>query len=218
MSKNFFLAIAGNIGTGKTTLTKLLADKYNWQPYFEAANDNPYLDDFYKDMSRWSFPLQVFFLTNRVQVHKKILSDGGAAIQDRSIYEDYHIFARNLHDMGMLEKRDFVNYLALFQEVTAAVRPPDLIIYLRKSTSNLMSQIRNRGRDYEASISENYIARLNNYYEDWISDYELGKKLIIESDELDFVSREADFEKILALIVEVLDNKPSGLKKAVFNS
>lgn len=202
-----FIAVAGNIGTGKTTLTRMLSERFSWTPHFEAVADNPYLADFYKDMSRWSFPLQIFFLNNRFSAHQKVTKETNSAIQDRSIYEDANIFARNLYEQGKMEERDYKNYLELYNVMCQFLQPPDLVIYLRKSLSKLKSQIALRGRDYEKNIPDQYLADLNRYYNDWMERYDMGKKLIIESDGLDFVSNPSDFNGICQKIVSALDQR-----------
>ncbi len=207
MSGQLFITIAGNIGTGKTTLTRMLAEHYGWKPHFESVADNPYLKDFYADMARWSFPLQIYFLNHRYKTHREVGFANASAIQDRSIYEDCHIFARNLFESGKMEERDYRNYLDLYQEMIKHLRPPELMIYLRKSLPRLVNQIRQRGRDYEQSIPEDYLACLNRYYEDWIGGYQDGKLLIIDSDELDFVARPDDFDHIARQILEKLDQR-----------
>ena len=180
------IAIAGNIGAGKTTLTKLLAKHYKWKPHYEAVDENPYLDDFYAEMERWSFNLQVYFLNSRFRQIIGIQQSRNSVIQDRTIYEDAHIFAPNLNAMGLMTHRDFKNYQAVFELMESLVKGPDLMIYLRSSISNLVSQIHKRGRDYENSISIEYLSRLNERYEAWISTYNLGKLVILNIDELDF--------------------------------
>lgn len=207
MSGKLFLTIAGNIGTGKTTLTKMLADHYGWKAHFESVSDNPYLSDFYNDMSRWSFPLQIFFLNHRFKVHKEVGLSGGSAIQDRSIYEDSHIFARNLYESGKMEERDYFTYLDLYREMMKLLPAPDLMIYLRKSVPKLMEQIAKRGRDFEKNIPLDYITCLNRYYDEWIEGYRDGKLLVIDSEELDFVARPEDFDYIAKQILERLDQK-----------
>lgn len=205
MSGKLFITIAGNIGTGKTTLTQMLANHYGWKPHFESVADNPYLKDFYDDMSRWSFPLQIYFLNHRFKVHRDVSHSSGSAIQDRSIYEDCHIFARNLYEGGKMEERDYLNYKDLYEEMIKLLPPPDLMIYLRKSLPKLVSQIQRRGRDFEQKIPEDYLACLNRYYEDWIGRYSNGKLLVIDSDELDFVARPQDFDFIAKQILEKID-------------
>ena len=191
------VAIAGNIGAGKTTLTKLLAKHYNWEAQLEDVVDNPYLDDFYNQMERWSFNLQVYFLNSRFRQVLQIRESGKEIIQDRTIYEDAHIFAPNLHAMGLMTNRDFENYSSLFQLMEELVQGPDLLIYLRSSIPNLVKQIHKRGRDYENSISIDYLSRLNERYEAWIHGYNKGKLLIIDVDDLDFVDKPEDLGSII---------------------
>jgi len=191
------IAIAGNIGAGKTSLTKLLAKHYKWEAQFEDVVDNPYLDDFYNQMERWSFNLQVYFLNSRFRQVSLIRKSGKDIIQDRTIYEDAHIFAPNLHAMGLMTNRDFENYKSLFDLMESFVEGPDLLIYLRSSISNLVSQIHKRGRDYENSISIDYLSRLNERYEAWISKYDKGNLLIIDVDPLDFVANPEDLGSII---------------------
>jgi deoxyadenosine/deoxycytidine kinase len=182
-----FVAIAGNIGSGKSSLTSLLHQKYGWTPYFESVDDNPYLEDFYADMRRWSFHLQVYFLSRRFMLHRDISSGAQRVVQDRSIYEDAEIFAVNLHDMGMMDDRDFDNYRDLYQAMTSYLRPPDLLVYLRASVPTLQQQIRLRGREFEQGIEPGYLRQLNVLYEKWISGYDLGPTLIVDCDVADFV-------------------------------
>lgn len=202
-----FIAVAGNIGTGKTTLTRMLSERFSWTPHFEAVADNPYLADFYKDMTRWSFPLQIFFLNNRFSAHQKVTKETNSAIQDRSIYEDANIFARNLYEQGKMEERDYKNYLELYNVMCQFLQPPDLVIYLRKSLPKLKAQISLRGRDYEKDIPDQYLADLNRYYNDWMEQYDMGKKLIIESDGIDFLNKPSDFNVICEKIVSALDQR-----------
>ena len=201
------VAIAGNIGAGKTTLTKLLAKHYNWKPHFESVEENPYLDDFYAEMERWSFNLQVFFLNSRFRQILELRETGKKIIQDRTIYEDAHIFAPNLHAMGLMTNRDYQNYSSLFDLMEKLVTPPDLLIYLRSSIPNLVGQIHKRGRDYENSISIDYLSRLNERYEAWISTYTKGKLLVIDVDNLDFVDNQED----LGYIIDRIDAQINGL-------
>ena len=201
------VAIAGNIGAGKTTLTKLLAKHYNWKPHFESVDENPYLDDFYGEMERWSFNLQVYFLNSRFRQILELRQTGKKIIQDRTIYEDANIFAPNLHAMGLMTNRDYSNYSSLFELMENLVTPPDLLIYLRASIETLVGQIHKRGRDYENSISIDYLSRLNERYEAWISTYEKGKLLIIDVDNLNFVDNPED----LASIIERIDAQIHGL-------
>lgn len=182
------VAIAGNIGSGKTTLTGLLAKHYKWKPHYEDVEDNPYLDDFYNQMERWSFNLQVYFLNSRFRQIVDIREKNKDVIQDRTIYEDAYIFAPNLHAMGLMTNRDFENYTSLFELMESVTEAPDLLIYLRSSIPNLVKQIHARGREYESSISIDYLSRLNERYEAWVHGYDKGKLLIIDVDTVDFVS------------------------------
>lgn len=191
------IAIAGNIGAGKTTLTSLLAKNLKWDPHYEDVDDNPYLNDFYEDMQRWSFNLQIFFLNSRFEQITRIRQSGKTVIQDRTIYEDAHIFAPNLHSMGLMTTRDFNNYQDLFNLMNKFVSPPDLLIYLRGSVPTLVNQIAKRGRDYENSIRIDYLKRLNERYEAWISTYEQGKLLIIDIDDINFADNPEDLGKIV---------------------
>jgi len=200
------VAIAGNIGAGKTTLTRLLAKHYNWEPQFEDVVDNPYLDDFYNKMERWSFNLQVYFLNSRFRQVLQIRESGQDTIQDRTIYEDAHIFAPNLHSMGLMTNRDFENYKSLFDLMESLVQGPDLLIYLRSSIPNLVGQIHKRGRDYENTISIEYLSRLNERYEAWVHDYK-GKLLVIDVDDLNFVDKPED----LGSIIHKIDAEINGL-------
>ena len=194
------IAIAGNIGAGKTTLTQLLAKHYKWEAQLEDVVDNPYLDDFYNQMERWSFNLQVYFLNSRFRQVLQIRKSGKDIIQDRTIYEDANIFAPNLHAMGLMTNRDFDNYSSLFNLMESLVEAPDLLIYLRSSIPNLVSQIHKRGRDYENSISIDYISRLNERYEAWIHGYKKGRLLVIDVDDLDFVENKEDLGGIISKI------------------
>ncbi|MGB5236480.1 MAG: deoxynucleoside kinase [Flavobacteriaceae bacterium] len=201
------IAVAGNIGAGKTTLTELLAKHYRWEAHFEDVVDNPYLDDFYNQMERWSFNLQIYFLNSRYRQILKIRETGKNVIQDRTIYEDAHIFAPNLHAMGLMTNRDFSNYTGLFELMEKLVQPPDLLIYLRSTISNLVQQIHKRGRDYENSISIDYLSRLNERYEAWAHGYEKGKLLIVDVDKLDFV----DNPEHLGEVINKIDAEIHGL-------
>jgi deoxyadenosine/deoxycytidine kinase len=199
--------VAGNIGAGKTTLTELLAKHYKWEAHFEDVVDNPYLDDFYTQMARWSFNLQIYFLNTRYRQILKIRESGKNVIQDRTIYEDAFIFAPNLHAMGLLTNRDFQNYISLFNLMESLVQPPDLLIYLRSSIPNLVNQIHKRGREYESSISIDYLSRLNERYEAWAEGYEVGKLLIVNVDDLDFV----DNPEHLGEVINKIDAEINGL-------
>ena len=198
-SEDKFVAIAGNIGAGKSSLTELLAKHFNWEAFYESVEDNPYLADFYDDMRRWSFNLQIYFLSSRFRHQKNMLEKEGSIIQDRTIYEDVEIFAKNLHEMGLMSDRDFSNYQALFEEMTQFLQPPDLLIYLRAQVPTLVRQIQQRGRDYENTIRIEYLERLNRLYEDWISRYP-HQKLIIDTDDLDFVNNQEDLGRVIELI------------------
>jgi deoxyadenosine/deoxycytidine kinase len=201
------IAIAGNIGAGKTTLTSLLAKHYKWEPHFESVAENPYLDDFYGSMERWSFNLQIYFLNSRFRQILEIRESGKNIIQDRTIYEDANIFAPNLHAMGLMTNRDFSNYETLFELMERLVAPPDLLIYLRASIPTLVGQIHKRGRDFENSISIDYLSRLNERYEAWISTYKKGKLLIIDIDNLNIVDNQED----LGSIIDRIDAQIHGL-------
>ena len=194
------VAIAGNIGSGKTTLTTKLAKHYKWEAHYEDVENNPYLNDFYKEMQRWSFNLQIYFLNSRFRQILNIKSSGKDFIQDRTIYEDAFIFAPNLHSMGLMSSRDFDNYQQLFSLMDSFVQGPDLLIYLRASTTTLVSQIQKRGREYENSIRLDYLTRLNERYEAWISEYTKGKLLIIDVDDINFSENEEDLGKVITKI------------------
>ena len=202
-------AIAGNIGAGKTSLTELLSEHYSWEANYEDVIDNPYLDDFYTHMERWSFNLQVYFLNSRFRQLLAAKGKDMKFVQDRTIYEDAHIFAPNLHAMGLMNHRDFTNYKSLFELMESLIEGPDLLIYLRSSIPNLVSKIHKRGREYENSISIDYLSRLNERYEAWISTYDKGNLLIIDVDELDFVENKADLSKV----IEKIDAEIKGLNK-----
>jgi deoxyadenosine/deoxycytidine kinase len=201
------VAISGNIGSGKTTLTTKLAKHYKWKPHFEDVENNPYLNDFYKEMQRWSFNLQVYFLNSRFRQIIEIKKLNKKFIQDRTIYEDAYIFAPNLHAMGLMSTRDFDNYKELFSLMDSLVEGPDLLIYLRASVPTLVEQIQKRGREYENSIRLDYLTQLNKRYEDWIENYDNGDLLIIDVDDLNFSENEEDF----GVIVEKVDSKIHGL-------
>lgn len=194
------LAVAGNIGSGKTTLTELLAKHYKWDSHFEDVDENPYLNDFYREMQRWSFNLQIYFLNSRFNQILDIRSNEKSVIQDRTIYEDAYIFAPNLHSMGLMTTRDFENYFSLFNLMDQFVQAPDLLIYLRASVPTLVHQIQNRGREYEEAIRLDYLKRLNERYEAWISTYDKGKLLIINVDDNNFRENPEDLGKIISKI------------------
>lgn len=191
------VAIAGNIGAGKTTLTKLLAKHYKWEPQFEDVLENPYLEDFYNKMERWSFNLQIYFLNSRFRQILEIRESGKDIIQDRTIYEDAYIFAPNLHAMGLMTNRDFENYKSLFDLMESVVEGPELLIYLRSSIPNLVGQIHKRGREYENTISIDYLSRLNERYEAWAHSYDKGNLLIVDVDHLNFVDNPEDLGEII---------------------
>ncbi len=205
------IAIAGNIGSGKTTLTTLLAKHYKWKAHFEDADDNPYLNDFYEDMQRWSFNLQVYFLNNRFGQVAQIRNSGKTVVQDRTIYEDAYIFAPNLHAMGLMTTRDFENYFALFKLMESLISPPDLLIYLRASVPTLVNQIQKRGREYESAIRLDYLKRLNERYEAFITSYEQENKnaklLIVDVDNNNFSEKSED----LGIIINKIDAEINGL-------
>jgi deoxyadenosine/deoxycytidine kinase len=201
------IAISGNIGAGKTSLTELLNKHYGWEALYEDVVKNPYLDDFYAEMERWSFNLQIYFLNSRFRQLLDIQKNGNDVVQDRSIYEDAYIFAPNLHAMGLMTHRDFSNYAAVFELMESMVKGPDLMIYLRSSIPNLVEQIHKRGREYENSISIEYLSRLNERYEAWVHNYDKGKLLIIDVDELNFVDNKED----LGTVIEKIDAELSGL-------
>jgi len=196
-SKPVFVAVAGNIGAGKSSLTRLLAQHFGWKPYFESVDDNPYLPDFYADMQRWSFHLQIYFLANRFKHHKRMTESGESVIQDRSIYEDAEIFARNLYEIGKMDQRDYDNYASLFHVMTDYLKTPDLMIYLRASVDTLMEQISRRGRSFEQKIQRDYLEQLQKHYESWIGRYNRGPLLVLESDHLDFVNKAQDLRNVI---------------------
>lgn len=204
--KSKYIAVAGNIGAGKSSLTSLLSKHFNWKAFYESVDDNPYLADFYEDMRRWSFNLQIYFLSSRFRHQKEMLENRINLIQDRTIYEDVEIFAKNLHEMSLMSDRDFKNYEALFHEMSHYLRPPDLLIYLRAQVPTLVNQIQQRGRDYENTIRIDYLERLNRLYEDWVDRYP-HEKLIIETDDLDFVNNKED----LGSVIEQVDKRLFGL-------
>jgi deoxyadenosine/deoxycytidine kinase len=201
------IAVAGNIGAGKTTLSELLAKHYRWTPHYEDVDENPYLNDFYNDMQRWSFNLQIYFLNSRFQQIIDIRKSGETIIQDRTIYEDAEIFAPNLHSMGLMSTRDFKNYKTLFDLMVSLIQPPDLLIYLRASIPTLVNQIQKRGREYENSIRLDYLKQLNERYENWITGYKMGKLLIINVDNNDFTTTPEN----LSAIIDKIDAQIHGL-------
>jgi deoxyadenosine/deoxycytidine kinase len=201
------IAIAGNIGAGKTTLANKLSHHYGWRTEFEAVEDNPYLVDFYSDMKQWAFHLQVYFLNSRLNQVKRIRESEHTVVQDRSIYEDCYVFAKNLHEQGNMSDRDYHNYLELFDSMSPVITPPDLLIYLRADIPKLVGQIEKRGRDYEETIRIDYLKNLNKHYEAWVKQYDIGKLIIIDVNQLDYLNNVEDF----ALIVSKIDTEVHGL-------
>lgn len=209
-----FVAIAGNIGVGKSTLTALLREQLDWEPFFEAVKDNPYLADFYADMQRWSFHSQIYFLSRRLRHHWQLLQRTNSVIQDRTVYEDAEIFARNLYQQGLMDQRDYRSYCELYEVVTTVLPPPDLIVYLRASVSTLQERIRRRGRPYEQNIAMTYLEQLNELYEEWIDGFSLCPVLSVPSDDLDFVLNPEHLELITKKILEKLQ----GREEVVFDT
>lgn len=201
------IAIVGNIGAGKTTLTEMLAKNYGWEPLYEAVDNNPYLEDFYNEMKRWSFNLQIYFLNSRYRQIVDIQKNGRDIIQDRTIYEDAYIFAENLHDMGLMTTRDYENYQSMFDNITEFIKPPDLLVYLKASVPTLVNNIQRRGREYEIGIRIDYLSKLNEKYDKWINGYKLGKLLVLDKDSLDFANNTED----MASIVEKIEREINGL-------
>ena len=201
------IAIVGNIGAGKTTLTEMLAKNYGWDPLFEAVDNNPYLEDFYGDMKRWSFNLQIYFLNSRYRQIIEIQKSGRNILQDRTIYEDAYIFAENLHDMGLMTTRDYENYTSIFDNITEYIKPPDLLVYLKASVPTLVNNIQRRGREYEIGIRIDYLSKLNDKYDKWIANYNLGKLLILDKDNLDFANNTED----MGTIVQAIEREVNGL-------
>ncbi len=208
-----FVAIAGNIGVGKSTLTGLLATRLGWEPFFEAVDDNPYLADFYRDMRAWSFHSQVFFLSRRLRHHRQLLQRPNAVVQDRSIYEDAEVFARNLYERGQMGRRDYQVYRELYETIVNFLPPPDLVVYLRASVPTLQKRIAMRGRDFERTITADYLEQLNQLYERWIAHFTLCPVLTVPADDLDFVM----YDRHLELIVEKVLEKLQGRDEVVFN-
>ena len=206
MTKHF-IGVAGNIGVGKSTLTALLSKHLDWEPFLESQQDNPYLADFYTDMSRWSFHSQVFFLARRLRHHRQLLDRPNSVIQDRTVYEDAEIFARNLYEQGSMEARDYATYCELYQAVTAILPPPNLVLYLRASTPTLVKRIQRRGRSYERQITADYLEKLNVLYEEWFEHFALCPVLTIPADRLDFVANGEHLDLIITRILERLHGK-----------
>jgi deoxyadenosine/deoxycytidine kinase len=203
----YFVAVAGNIGVGKSSLTTLMCQKLGWKPFFESVEENPYLADFYKDMSRWSFHSQAFFLSRRLQQHHQLLQRSNSVLQDRSVYEDAEIFARNLHKQGNMSERDWRTYYELYTILSQLLTPPNLVVYLRASVPTLMRRIAQRGREYEQSLSADYLISLNELYEDWVARFSLCPVLTVETDNLDYVQHDAHLEQIVQRINDRLKGK-----------
>ena len=206
MSKKF-IAVAGNIGAGKTTLVAMLCQRLGWEPFYEAVGENPYLADFYADMRQWGFHSQIFFLSNRLRAHRQLLDHPGSVIQDRSVYEDAEVFACNLHQQGQLGARDYDTYRQLYLVLTQFLPPPDLVIYLRASVDTLSRRISQRGRDFERSITPDYLAQLNRLYQDWIDGFSLCPVLSIPADDLDYVANPAHLDLVVEKVLEKLQGK-----------
>jgi deoxyadenosine/deoxycytidine kinase len=208
-----FLAIAGNIGAGKSTLVTMLADRLDWKPFFEPVTENPYLADFYQDMRAWAFHSQIFFLTRRLRIHRQLIDHPDSAIQDRSVYEDAEIFACNLYRQGLIGERDYTSYRELYQVLIEFLPPPDLVIYLRASVPTLVERIRQRGRDYERQIAPDYLTRLNDLYEEWTTNFRLCPVLTVPADDLNFVA----YPGHLDLIVRKIEEKLMGKEEVRFD-
>lgn len=202
-----FIAVAGNIGVGKSTLVRLLSERLGWKPFYEPVAENPYLPDFYQDMRAWSFHSQVFFLTHRLLIHKQLIDYPDSAIQDRSVYEDAEVFARNLFHQGNMRERDYETYRELYRVLTKFLPPPDLVIYLRASETTLLDRIHARGRDYERQIQTVYLQRLNEFYEAWISDFNLCPVLTVPADDLDYVNHEGHLDLVVDKVQQKLTGK-----------
>jgi deoxyadenosine/deoxycytidine kinase len=209
-----FVAVAGNIGVGKSTLVSMLCDHLGWQPFFEPVGDNPYLVDFYRDMRQWSFHSQIFFLTRRLRSHRQLLDHPTSAIQDRSVYEDAEVFAQNLFLQGWMDERDYLSYRELYRVLTEFLPPPDLVLYLRAAVTTLQQRISHRGRDYERTITPEYLGQLNVLYEDWINNFSLCPVLTVPADDLDYVAHPGHLD-LIALKVE---EKLTGKEEVVFSA
>jgi deoxyadenosine/deoxycytidine kinase len=202
-----FIAVAGNIGVGKSTLVTMLSERLGWEPFYEAVGENPYLADFYHDMHLWSFHSQIFFLSNRLRSHRQLIDHPTSVVQDRSVYEDAEVFARNLYDQGYLGQRDYTTYRQLYEVLREFMPPPDLVVYLRASINTLQHRIRRRGRDYERQITPNYLAQLNALYEDWIDRFALCPVLTVPADDLDYVANARHLELITQKVLDKLQGK-----------
>lgn len=206
-----YLVLAGNIGAGKSTLVGLLADRLGFRPYYEPVAENPYLTDFYADMKRWAFHSQIFFLTHRVMSHRSLMDDPWSVVQDRSIYEDASVFARNLYEQGNMTRRDWESYQELYKTLIGLLPPPDLVVYLKASVPTLKKRISKRGRDFEASIPDDYLAGLNRLYKEWIESFDLAPVLVVPGDRLDFVAESKDLEFIVEAITDRLRDRQGTL-------
>jgi deoxyadenosine/deoxycytidine kinase len=213
LSVKKFVAVAGNIGVGKSTLVKLLCSRMSWQPFYEPEADNPYLADFYGDMRAWAFQSQIFFLTRRLRAHRQLLDHPTSVIQDRTVYEDAEIFAENLYRQGLMDDRDYRSYNELYRVLIEFLPPPDLVIYLRASVDTLVDRIANRGRKYEREISRDYLAQLNDQYEEWVASFNLCPLLSVPADDLDYVAHSAHLD----LIVRKVQEKLTGKEEVVFS-
>jgi deoxyadenosine/deoxycytidine kinase len=202
--KKWFVAVAGNIGVGKSSLTGMLGERLGWEPFFEAVSDNPYLADFYQDMARWSFHSQVFFLSRRLRHHYQLLHRPNSVVQDRTVYEDAEVFARNLYRQGLMSERDYYSYRELYEVMSALLPPPDLVVYLRASVPTLMVRIAQRGRPFERNIAPEYLEQLNELYEEWIGQFNLCPVLTVPSDRLDFVANSRHLDLIVEKVLEKL--------------
>jgi deoxyadenosine/deoxycytidine kinase len=207
-----FIAVAGNIGVGKSSLVTLLCERLGWQPFYEPVAENPYLSDFYRDMRTWAFHSQIFFLTHRLRSHRQLLDHPTSAIQDRSVYEDAEVFARNLYNQGLIDERDYRSYRELYQVLADFLPPPDLVVYLRASVPTLMERIHHRGRDYESQISAEYLEQLSKLYEDWIGRFSLCPVLTVPADDLDYVANSWHLD----LVVRKVQEKLTGKEEVIF--
>lgn len=205
--KKWFIAIAGNIGVGKSSLTGMLGERLGWEPFFEAVSDNPYLADFYQDMARWSFHSQVFFLSRRLRHHHQLLQRPNSVVQDRTVYEDAEVFACNLYRQGLMSERDYRSYRELYEVLSVLLPPPDLVVYLRASVPTLMARIAQRGRPFERSITPEYLEQLNELYEEWIGRFNLCPVLTVPSDRLDFVANSHHLDLIVGKVMEKLQGR-----------
>ena len=208
-----FVAVAGNIGVGKSTLVSMLCKRLGWEPFFEPVAENPYLADFYQDMRTWAFHSQIFFLTHRLRAHRQLVEHPTSVIQDRSVYEDAEVFAHNLYRQGLIGERDYQTYRELYQVLTEFLPPPDLVVYLRASVSTLVSRITHRGRDYEQRINPDYLSQLNRLYEDWINNFSLCPVLTVPADDLDYVAHSSHLD----LIVRKVEEKLTGKEEVIFD-